>query len=658
MRTVIPTFRASPVRGKMALAALLLGLAGVVAGTGQSVEAATTPPPAQVAHPVGATRNTPACDTSVSGAITGTDNAQVGRLITLLTASSCPTNRPAPGVFDNLPRHYDAYSFVNPSSSAACVTITLNESCLNGVLLQSAAYLGSFDPLNPNTNYLGDIGPVPNLLGGAYAVTVPAGATYVVVVNELLPASVGCSDYTLTLSAATCQVPGPVATQTAAASQTAGAATQTAAASQTAGAATQTAVAGQTAVAATQTAGAGQTAVAATQTAAASQTAGAMTATPAPGTQTAVAATQTAAASQTAGAMTTTPAPGTQTAVAATQTAAASQTAGAMTTTPAPGTQTAVAATQTAAASQTAGAMTTTPAPGTQTAVAATQTAAASQTAGAMTTTPAPGTQTAVAATQTAAASQTGAMTTTPAPGTQTAVAATQTASAQCTHEFSDVQAADYFHAPVLYLACHGIVSGYSDGTYRPYNNTTRGQMAKIVVLAFNLPLIAPPTLSARTFSDVLPDNVFYQLIETAAAHHIVTCYTCGGSNPQTGGLETCDNDGRAYYRPANPVTRGQLTKIVVIGASWAIQNPPNPSFSDMGTENVFYPFIETAMCHTIISGYNDDTFRPNNFALPRPNRQNRVRCDGQQAVLFHSGPGTAKCAHGALSRAEGAVGK
>jgi len=31
---------------------------------------------------------------------------------------------------------------------------------------------------------------------------------------------------------------------------------------------------------------------------------------------------------------------------------------------------------------------------------------------------------------------------------------------------------------------------------------------------------------------------------------------------------------------------------------------------------NVFYPFIETAVCHGTISGYSDGTFRPNNFAF------------------------------------------
>jgi hypothetical protein len=31
---------------------------------------------------------------------------------------------------------------------------------------------------------------------------------------------------------------------------------------------------------------------------------------------------------------------------------------------------------------------------------------------------------------------------------------------------------------------CHGIINGYADGTFRPSNNATRGQISKIVYLA------------------------------------------------------------------------------------------------------------------------------------------------------------------------------
>jgi len=180
-----------------------------------------------------------------------------------------------------------------------------------------------------------------------------------------------------------------------------------------------------------------------------------------------------------------------------------------------------------------------------------------------------------------------------------------------CTIRFSDVtDATAYYYQGVYYLACRNVLSGYADGTFKPFNTTTRGQMTKIVTLGFGLPTATPAP--GGTFADVLSDNVFYGVIETAAARGIVSGYTCGGVNPQTGTAEPCDSNRRAYFRPSNSVTRGQLTKIVVSGAGWTLRTPATPTFSDVAVNNVFYPFIETAVCHGVITGYSDGTFRSN----------------------------------------------
>src|SRR5205823_6125200 len=58
-----------------------------------------------------------------------------------------------------------------------------------------------------------------------------------------------------------------------------------------------------------------------------------------------------------------------------------------------------------------------------------------------------------------------------------------------CPMSFSDVQPSDYFYEGVRYLYCEGAISGYSDGTFRPYNNVTRAQICKIIVLADHWPI-------------------------------------------------------------------------------------------------------------------------------------------------------------------------
>ena len=155
----------------------------------------------------------------------------------------------------------------------------------------------------------------------------------------------------------------------------------------------------------------------------------------------------------------------------------------------------------------------------------------------------------------------------------------------------------DYFYGPVQYLACHGVISGYGDGTFRPYATTTRSQMVKIVVLGFGIPQTTPAG-GAYTFHDVAPDFPFFAVIETAAAHNIVSGYTCGGPN------EPCDDQHRPYFHPYADVTRGQLAKITVVAATWPIVNPASPSFADVTPGSAFYTYVETAACRGIISGY------------------------------------------------------
>jgi len=181
--------------------------------------------------------------------------------------------------------------------------------------------------------------------------------------------------------------------------------------------------------------------------------------------------------------------------------------------------------------------------------------------------------------------------------------------STPCAASFSDVHPADYFYTPVLYLYCHGVISGYSDGTFRPYNNTTRAQMVKIVVLGFSKP-ITTPTGGAYTFTDVPPANNFWSVIETASADHIVSGYTCGAAP-----AGPCDAQHRPYFLPYSNVTRAQLAKIDAIAAGWSLYNPATPSFSDVPRGSTFYTVIETAHCHGVLDGYSDGTFRPYNNA-------------------------------------------
>jgi hypothetical protein len=161
----------------------------------------------------------------------------------------------------------------------------------------------------------------------------------------------------------------------------------------------------------------------------------------------------------------------------------------------------------------------------------------------------------------------------------------TATPTPRCPGEvFSDVCPTDYFYTPVMYLYNNGVISGYADGTFRPYNDTTRGQFAKIIVLAEAWPIVTPA--GPPTFADVPATHPFYPYVETAVSHGIISGYADG------------------TFRPGNPVTRGQLCKMIVLAEAWPVYTPTAPTFGDVPPSHPFFRYIETAYQRGILSGY------------------------------------------------------
>jgi hypothetical protein len=164
----------------------------------------------------------------------------------------------------------------------------------------------------------------------------------------------------------------------------------------------------------------------------------------------------------------------------------------------------------------------------------------------------------------------------------------------------------DPFYRYITDLSQRNAISGYADCTFRPNNNITRGQVAKVIMVADGFQIINPPNPS---FEDVPYGSAFYQFVETAAAHGIISGYNCGGPG------EPCDAARRPYFRPFNDVTRGQLSKMVTLAKGYNLLDPAQPTFSDTPRTNPFFNVVETAYAHGLISGYSDGTFRPFNTA-------------------------------------------
>jgi len=131
---------------------------------------------------------------------------------------------------------------------------------------------------------------------------------------------------------------------------------------------------------------------------------------------------------------------------------------------------------------------------------------------------------------------------------------------------FEDVQPGSTFYTYTERLIQHAVMSGYPCGGpsepcgpdskpyFRPNSGATRGQLTKIVSNAAGYG--DPP--QGQTFEDVQPGSSFYTYTQRLTSRGVMNGYPCGGAG------EPCvPPDSRPYFRPNNPVTRGQTSKIV-----------------------------------------------------------------------------------------------
>jgi hypothetical protein len=207
---------------------------------------------------------------------------------------------------------------------------------------------------------------------------------------------------------------------------------------------------------------------------------------------------------------------------------------------------------------------------------------------------------------------------------TPTAVAGTHTPSATpatplptatvCPIQFTDVPDGSTFHTFIRCLACRGIINGYPDGTFRPNNQVTRGQLSKIVS---NSAGFGDPQ-TTQMFQDAPVGSTFFDFIGRLASRGYIGGYPCGNPEP-------CVPPGNLpYFRPGNNATRGQISKIVSNAAGFS-EPHTEQTFQDVAPGSTFYDFIERLASRGVIAGYacggaGEPCIPPDNRPYFRPN--------------------------------------
>ena len=137
-------------------------------------------------------------------------------------------------------------------------------------------------------------------------------------------------------------------------------------------------------------------------------------------------------------------------------------------------------------------------------------------------------------------------------------------------------------------------VTGYEDGTFRGDNNTSREEF---VFILFNLLSEAEDLPEADednpSFSDVEPGWWSYNAIEWAY------------------GMEIIAADDEGNFRPADFLTRVDMVVMLVNALAWT--EVAENTLTDID-DNPYYDEILMAVNAGIVTGYEDGTFRPDNF--------------------------------------------
>lgn len=126
--------------------------------------------------------------------------------------------------------------------------------------------------------------------------------------------------------------------------------------------------------------------------------------------------------------------------------------------------------------------------------------------------------------------------------------------------DFADVPDDAPYRDALDWAAVGGVLTGFSDGTFRPTASLTRSRAVSAAWRVAGAPVVDDPS----GFTDVAPGAPYRQALDWAAHHQLVT----GSSH------------GR--FRPKAPMTRAQLTmllyRLAAAPAAWAPGTPLSPT--------------------------------------------------------------------------------
>ena len=156
--------------------------------------------------------------------------------------------------------------------------------------------------------------------------------------------------------------------------------------------------------------------------------------------------------------------------------------------------------------------------------------------------------------------------------------------------ELTDLDNKQDYYNDVLSLYNRGVVHGYPDSSYKPWNYVSRGQFAKMITNVLN---IKKSSDSKPYFLDVNPDNEYFVAIQTLKESGII------------------DGFPDKTFKPHEKLTRGQMSKIVVKAFNIKIEKQLNNPFTDIKNHLEYQLYINTLYVNNITKGISTNKFGP-----------------------------------------------
>lgn len=175
---------------------------------------------------------------------------------------------------------------------------------------------------------------------------------------------------------------------------------------------------------------------------------------------------------------------------------------------------------------------------------------------------------------------------------------------------FVDVERDSWYEPYVLRLLRKEVISSVGQTRFLPASPMTRGELARWVIKALIKRTGITSKSSTTTFCDVSSTNSNASYINTAYDFGIVSGENDGkcGKNPS--------------FNPDRPVTRAEALKMILLAFDYSPDSSvisddtkkyeDSDLFLDVHQDHWAAPYIGRAKAGGIISGYPDDTFRPN----------------------------------------------